>query len=565
MLPQVPDGFDVVLGDSWFKAHSVTLDYGRSVMCLRQGRKVLVIKAGQGGAKLPQPNLHRDPDSERAPKSMVLSALQFKKELRRAGRKGEQAFLLVLRNADMADSADMASGQEGSAAEAAGPVKTAQQYSSVVEALKAEFADVLVEELPPGLPPERAGVPSIIPTLPGAKPPNRPLYRMSPREVEEVKKQVTDLLSKGLITLSSSPYASPVLFVPKKDGSLRMCVDYRVLNKITVKNSYPLPLIEDLINSMHGCFVFSTLDLCSGYWQLRLSEEEAPKTAFKTPMGLYEFKVLPFGLANAPSAFAATMGRVFSDLIGRRGSGVLVYLDDILVYSRNAQEHEAVLREVLTRLRQHQLHAKGSKCCFFKPEVTFLGHVVGGGGIKPDPKKVQALTALQRPKSLQELRSFLGLANYFRRFMKGYAKEVGPLLALTRGKYAATWTDNLWGPAQQKAFDWVKATLASQPVLTNPDLNKPFVVTTDASVKGIGAVLEQEGPDGKLHPVAYESRKLTDAETRYHTTEQEMLAVVHALRTWRCFLEGGAKFLVRTDHNPKPAVAGALQQGGAGA
>lgn len=548
VMSQIPEGFDLVLGDNWLRSNKVVLDYGRRALCVRQGRKVLVVKAKAGAGPHVTPvsasqaqQAHTQPEASAKTRHQVLSAMQFKKELRRAQQKGEPAFIAMVRAVGETRSD---SPSTDPAAPQARPEGAALMSEATVEAIKAEFADILVEELPPGLPPDRGLGYDIIPTIPGAKPPNRPLYRMSPRELEEVKRQVAELLEKGLIQESSSPYGSPVLFVPKKDGSLRMCVDYRALNKITVRNSFPLPLIEELLDSLHGCKVFSSLDLCSGYWQIRLSPEDSVKTAFKTPQGLFEFKVLAFGLCNAPSAFAATMSRVFSGLVGRKGSGVHIYLDDVLVYARNAEEHEAVLREVLSRLRQHKLYAKASKCKFNLPEVGFLGHVVGQDGTKPDPKKVQTVLDTPRPRSVQELRSFLGLANYFRKFLQNFASRVIPLQELTKGKNP-TWDDAKWGARQEEAFQWIKTALTSVPALASPDVTRPFVVTTDASTVGIGAVLEQDG-----HPVAFESKKLTDAESRYTTTEQEMLAVVHALRTWRCFLEGGSKFVVRTDHNP---------------
>lgn len=540
VLPRSIEGFDIILGDSWMKENKVVLDFARRAMVLRQGRKMLVLKA--------QPtDLPAGRAAEaviRAPEHQLLGALQMKRELRLAGKRGCKTFLVTLRELQQAQETQEA--QETPARELPMPPETAPDglmQPAVVQRLLRDFADVFPAELPAGEPPDR-GVGHTIPTIDGHKPPARPLYRMSPREMAEVRRQVQELLEKGLIQPSTSPYASPVLFVAKKDGSLRMCIDYRALNKVTVRNQWPLPRIDDLLDSLHGATVLSSLDLHSGYHQIRIAEEDRPKSAFRTPQGLYEFKVLSFGLANAPSTFQACMQRCFAGLVGRAGSGVLIYLDDILVYSRTAEEHEEILTEVLRRLRHHQLYAKLIKCEFNQPELRFLGHLVGRAGIRPDPAKTQAVRDWPRPRSLPDLRSFLGLANYFRRFIKDYARRVAPLQLLLAGKQPS-WNDTAWGAAQQQAFDWVKQALTSAPTLASPSLDKAFTVTTDASIEGIGAVLEQDG-----RPVAFESRKLIPAETRYTTTEQELLAVVHALKVWRCFLEGGARFTVKTDHNP---------------
>ncbi|MGQ3348719.1 reverse transcriptase domain-containing protein, partial [Bosea sp. (in: a-proteobacteria)] len=375
-----------------------------------------------------------------------------------------------------------------------------------------------------------------IPLEPGAKPPFKGMYRLSPLEYAEVKKQISELLSKGWIRPSSSPYGAPVLFVAKKDGTLRMCVDYRALNSMTVRNRYPMPRIEDLFDKLSGAKVFSSIDLQSGYHQIRITPEDIPKTAFRTPFGHYEYLVLCFGLTNAPATFQAEMNRIFSDYIN---DFVVVYLDDILIYSKSAADHAKHLDLVLKRLREHELYAKLKKCDFNKPEVNFLGHVVCAEGIKVDPSKVKVVAEWPAPTSVSELRSFLGLANYFRRFMQGYSKRVAVLHDLTKASVPFVWT-----PSCQAAFEGVKHSLTSAPVLALPDFTKPFELIADASLDGIGAVLQQEG-----RPLAYHSRKLSSAERNYTTGEQELLAVHDALQVWRCYLEGSEVTLV-TDHNP---------------
>ena len=560
VLDSLVGGFDLILGDSWLRAVGAIVDYGRNQLRLKQGRRLLtLVPRTKQQSPLQMASTMAGGEAagaSKGPPRGLLTAKRMFRELVRAGARGDQAFFVMVRAAEDVEKGTLgvasASGSAGHGP--AEPEDPTLMPTAAVRRLQQQYSDVLVEELPPGEPPDR-GVVHTVQLLPGSKPPSRPLYRMSPRELEEVKRQVAELLAKGLIEPSQSPFASPVLFVQKKDGTLRMCIDYRALNRITVRNQWPLPRIDVLLDSLHSATILSTLDLASGYHQIRISEEDRPKTAFRTPMGLYQFKVLSFGLTNAPSTFAAVMHKIFGDLLHRKGCGVLIYLDDVLVYSRTAAEHEEMLEEVLKRLRRHKLYAKASKCNWNKPELPFLGHIVGRHGTKVDPAKVAAVAEWPRPKSLTELRSFLGLANYFRRFMRGYAQHTSPLNQLLSGSALKQgWQESAWGMAQQQAFDWVKNTLTTAPTLASPDYSKPFVVTTDASVLGIGAVLEQDG-----RPVAFESRGLIDAETRYTTTEQEMLAVVHALKVWRCFLEGGAKFVVRTDHNPNTFFSTKLQ------
>jgi hypothetical protein len=251
---------------------------------------------------------------------------------------------------------------------------------------------------------------------PGAPPPFRPTYRLSPVEQAEVKSKLTDLLEKGLVEPSTSPYGAPILFVGKKDGSLRMVQDYRYLNKITIKNRYPLPRIDDLLDSISGMKYFTSLDLTSGYYQIRITEEDVPKTAFRTPFGLYQFKVLTFGLTNAPATFQSVMNDMLRPYVGKF---VVVYLDDILIFSKTAEEHLSHLRQVLQTLRENQFYANPKKCDFMKEEISFLGHRVSANGLKVDPEKVRAVADWKVPRDVHGVRSFLGLANYFRRFLQG--------------------------------------------------------------------------------------------------------------------------------------------------
>ena len=314
--------------------------------------------------------------------------------------------------------------------------KCAATQTKGMPGLLHEFRDVFPEELPSELPPERTTF-HTIPLKEGAVPPARKSYRLSRSELQEVEKQVKGLLAKGLIQPSSSPYGSPILSVSKADGTLRMCIDYRAVNKQTVKNRYPLPRIDDLFDRLQGAKVFSSIDLQSAYHQVRLKPEDEPKTAFTTPMGLLESLVLTVGLTNAPGTLQSVMTEVLGDVIGKF---VLVYLDDVVISSKTAEEHMHHLRIVLALLRKHRLYAKLPKCKFMQSELKFLGHIVGAQGLQVDPKKVDIVKEWPVPSNVAQLRSFLGLANYFRKFVVGKAALVAPLQQLTKKNKVYEWT-----------------------------------------------------------------------------------------------------------------------------
>ncbi|WVZ97465.1 hypothetical protein U9M48_043002 [Paspalum notatum var. saurae] len=360
-------------------------------------------------------------------------------------------------------------------------------------------------------------------------------YRMAPIEHEEVKKNIDELLAKGYIRPSSSPWAFPVLLVEKKDTDVkRMCVDYRALNKVTIKNKYPLPRIDDLFDQLQGACVFSKIDLRSGYHQLKIRPSDIPKTAFTTKYGLYEYTVMSFGLTNAPAYFMQLMNSVFMDYLDKF---VVVFIDDILIYSKTEAEHEEQLRLVLQRLREHKLYAKFSKCEFWIDEVRFLGHVVSKGGIAVDPSKVSTVTNWKVPEIPKEVRGFLGLAGYYRRFIENFSRIAKPMTSLLEKDAEFRWTN-----AQQAAFDELKKRLTTAPVLTLPDQQKKFIVYCDASRDGLGCVLMQEGK-----VIAYASRQLRKHELNYPTHDLELAAVVHALKIWRHYLYG-QRCEIYTDH-----------------
>ncbi|KAI3794785.1 hypothetical protein L1987_37424 [Smallanthus sonchifolius] len=341
-----------------------------------------------------------------------------------------------------------------------------------------EFPEVFPEDLP-GLPPHRQ-VEFQIDLTPGAAPIARAPYRLAPSELQELSTQLQELLDKGFIRPSSSPWGAPVLFVKKKDGTFRMCIDYRELNKVTVKNRYPLPCIDDLFDQLQGSSFYSKIDLRSGYHQLRVQDEDISKTAFRTRYGHFEFLVMPFGLTNAPAVFMDLMNRVCKPYLDQF---IIVFLDDILIYSKSLEEH---LRLILELLKQEQLYAKFSKCDFWIREVQFLVHVINEKGIHVDPAKVEAIKNWAAPTTPTEVRQFLGLAGYYRRFIEGFSNIAQPLTALTQKDKPYDWSET-----QESAFQLPKQKLCSAPILSLPEGTDDFVVYCDASIQGLGYVLMQ--------------------------------------------------------------------------
>ncbi|WVZ88925.1 hypothetical protein U9M48_035392 [Paspalum notatum var. saurae] len=377
-----------------------------------------------------------------------------------------------------------------------------------------EYLDVFLDELP-GMPPDR-DIEFLIELLPGTAPIAIRQYRMAPIEHEEVKKNIDELLVKGYIRPSFSPWAFPVLLVKKKDTNVkRMCVDYRALNKKTIKNKYPLPRIDDLFDQIQCACVFFKIDLRS----------DIPKTAFTTKYGLYEYTVMSFGLTNAPAYFMQLMNLVFMDCLDKF---VVVFIDDILIYSNTEAEHDEHLRLVLQRLREHKLYVKFSKYEFWIDEVRFLDHVVSKVGIAVDPSKVSTVTNWKVPEIPKEVRGFLGLAVYYRRFIENFSKIAKPMTSILEKDAKFRWTN-----AQQAAFDELKKRWTTAPVLTLPDQQKKFIVYCDALRDGLGCVLMQEG-----NVIAYASRQLRKHEVNYPTHDLKLAAVVHALKIWRHYLFG---------------------------
>lgn len=380
--------------------------------------------------------------------------------------------------------------------------------------------------------------------------------RIPPSEYEEAKAHINQLLEAKVIKESSSPYASPIVLVRKKDGSLRLCVDYRLLNSKTRKDAFPLPRIEESLDALSGACWFSTLDLASGYNQVPVAEQDKPKTAFCTPFGLFEWNRMPFGLCNAPSTFQRLMQRMFG---AQHCQSLLLYLDDIVVFSSSFTQHLQRLDVVLSRLQKEGLKVNLGKCSFFQKEVRYLGHVISANGVSTDPTKIEAVSKWQRPRHVSELRSFLGFASYYRRFVEGFAQLAAPLHKLVAEK-AGTKSKRRqkqdlgseWTSLCDESFEALKAKLVSAPVLAYADFSCPFILEIDASHNGLGAVLSQE-QEGSIRPVAYASRGLRPTERNmdnYSSMKLEFLALKWAMtEKFREYLLGH-KCVIFTDNNP---------------
>jgi hypothetical protein len=542
-------GYQCILGMPWLKEHQPRIDFAEKTLkfdTTNEARPTsprsvnspvhTTVKPttddyieSESSAPLPAVSQHAacsEPDREMTAKERkvikmklnLISTMEMKRESR---RRENEVYLCLIQPAT-------GKGDEAKEKKLDAPAWVMEQYG-----------DVFPPELPKELPPHR-NVDHKIELIPGATPPSRPVYRMSPVELDELKKQLTELLEHGFIRPSKSPYGAPVLFVKKKDGSIRMCIDYRMLNKITIKNKYPLPRVDELIDRLQGAQWFSKIDLRSGYHQVRIAEEDVEKTAFRTRYGHYEFLVLPFGLTNAPATFMRLINDVMNPYLDQC---VIAFIDDILIYSKTKEEHERHVKQVLELLREHKLYAKGSKSAFFKHEVSFLGYVISTDGIRMEKEKVEAVRDWPVPRNVGEVMEFEGFAGFYRQFIKDFSKIMAPLTDLKKKD-----APFVWDSRQQQAFDEIKKRMCEEPLLIIPDPALPYVVETDASGFAYGASLQQDQGKG-LQPVAFLSRKMIPAERNYATHEQELLAIVRALREWRHYLHG-AHFTVYSDHGP---------------
>lgn len=368
-------------------------------------------------------------------------------------------------------------------------------------------------------------------------------YRLPQSQTEVIQDEVKKLIKDDIITLSKSPWNSPLLVVPKKPGPnnekrFRMVIDYRKLNKITIGDAFPLPRIEDILDQLGNARYFSTLDLASGYHQVLVHPNDRAKTAFSTNTGHYEFKRMPFGLTGAPATFQRLMNYV---LTGLQGLSCYVYLDDIVIYGKDINDHNRKLKLVFDRLRKHNLKLQTEKCNFLCKQVTFLGHVCTQDGVRPNPELVRVVKDFPQPTKVKELQSFLGLANYYRKFIQNFSKIAEPLNKLLRNNEKFVWSKKC-----QDTFEKLKHCLINKPILQYPDFTKPFVITSDASNEALGAILSQGEGKNDL-PIAYASRCLNPTERSYNTTEKELLAIVWACQTFKCYIFG-RPFTVYTDH-----------------
>ncbi|GJV81639.1 putative reverse transcriptase domain-containing protein [Tanacetum coccineum] len=495
LMPVELGSFDVIIGMDWLAKYHAVIICAEKIIRIPFGDKILIVR-GDGSS-----NKHRT-------RLNIISCTKAQEYL----TKGCHVFLANITATKDED-------------------KSKEKRLEDVPVVQ-EFPEVFPEDLP-GIPPTRQ-VEFQIDLVPGATPVARAPYRLAPSEMKELAEQLQELTDKGFIRPSSSPWGASVLFVKKKDGSFRMCIDYRELNKLTVKNRYPLPRIDDLFDQLQGSSIYSKIDLRSGYHQLRVREEDIPKTAFRTRYGHYEFQVMSFGLTNAPAVFMDLMNRVCKPYLDKF---VIVFIDDILIYSKSKKEHEEHLRQILKLLKKEELYAKFSKCEFWISRVQFLGHVIDCRGIHVDPAKIESIKDWASPKTPTEIRQFLGLAGYYRRFIEGFSK-----IAKTMTKLTQKGVKFDWGDKQEAAFQLLKQKLCSAPILALPEGSEDFIAYCDASKKGLGAVLMQ-----REKVISYASRQLKIHEKNYTTHDLELGAVVFALKIWRHYLYG-TKCTVFTDH-----------------
>ena len=379
------------------------------------------------------------------------------------------------------------------------------------------------------LPPHRGHLDHSIPLEDGAKPTFGPIYNLSELELETLKTYIDENLTKGFIRPSSSPFGAPVLFVKKPHGGLRLCVDYRALNRVTIKNRYPLPLISQLLDRLKGKKFFTKLDLRDAFNLIRIALGEEYKTAFRTRYGQFEYLVMPFGLHGAPGTFQSYVNHVLREFIDQF---CVVYLDDILIFSDSLEEHIQHVRQILERLLEHGLYVKLEKCLFHARQVSFLGFVISQQGISMEPDRIATIVDWPVPESVHDIQVFLGFANFYRRFIEGYSRVVLPVTQLLRKN-----TKFNWSPSAQAAFDTIKERFTTGPVLRHFDPTLPSTLHTDASGAAISGIISQPH-DGLLHPVAFWSRKMTPAECNYDIHDCEMLAIVESMKHWRHYLEG---------------------------
>ena len=499
--------YDVLLGMPWHSEVIPTVDYG--------ARKVIV-----GAEQLP---LY--PGSSEGIEVSALGIKKFRSMLKKKGGKEDfEVFQVVPKPLDFANIKKRSQGD--------------QEIRARLEELLKDHETVFRNELPDGLPPVRS-VDHEIEIDEKVRPPNRPLFQLSPAELVAVKEYIVKLLQQGKIRRSQSPFGASLFFV-KERGKLRGVVDYRALNRITKRNNTPLPRTDEMFDRLGEACFFSKMDLKTGFHQIRVKDSDIEKTAFNTKYGKFEYLVLPMGLCNAPATFQTLMNKIFADVMD---IFIVVYMDDLLVFSRTKEEHFKHLRFVLRRLKEHQLYVSPKKCSFFQEEVDFLGLVVGKRGIRVGDDRIRVIRDWKKPTTITELRSFLGLLQFFRRFIKGFSEIAAPLTNLTRKNLGL----RKWDKTCDAAFEAMKKALVTAPIVMAPRWDRDFTCHTDASQFAVGATLTQKDEEGKTRVIAYFSRRLNKAEENYSANDRELLALVYALQRFRCYLEGSS-FEVITDN-----------------
>ena len=502
--------YDVLLGMPWHVANNPQIDYVSRI-----------VRVGDENIYIDEKKKKEHCSRNDGVRIANMGIKQFRKMIRNGVPDGVQIFQVLLKDG-FEDLSEVKKGKQ----------------DPRVDMLLEKYKRVFRSELPDGLPPKRA-VDHEIEVEEGSKPPHRPLYQLSPAELKAAKEYVEDLLKKGKIRRSKSPYGAPLFFVKEPD-KLRGVVDYRALNRITKKNNAPLPRTDEMFDRIGGAKVFSRLDMKTGFHQIRVKPSDVEKTAFNTKYGQFEYLVMPMGACNSPATFQSLMNAIFHDCIDEF---LCVYVDDLLIFSKDEESHFRHLEIVLSRLSKHELYVSPKKCELFAREMDFLGLVIGENGIKVNPKKVDILKTWPKPNSLTDLRSFLGLLQFFRRFIPKFSKIAAPLTGLTKKDQGI----HKWDDKCDESFNQLKKAITEAPILVSPDWSKSFRGHVDASQTAVGGTLTQLDENGRDRVIAYFSKKLCDAEMNYSANDRELLGLVRFLERFRCYLEG-SHFEIFTDN-----------------
>ena len=519
----------LVLGYNWLTRYNPLIDWVLGSIKFRSqllDPLTLTPMSSARSAQLPsqKPSVSTEPSpSDSAPRVSFINAAAY---VRACKLPGAQSFRIHLSDSSVSGKASSVSD------EVPDLVNIPKEYHDFADVFSKTKADTLAPHRPYDLK---------INLEEGTSPPIGPMYSLSQSELKALRDFIDEHVRIGFIRASSSPHGAPVLFVRKKDGTLRLCVDFRGLNKISKKDRYPLPLISDLLSTAGKARIYTTIDLRHAYHLVRIAEGDEWKTAFRTRYGSFEWLVMPFGLTNAPAAFQRFMNDIFSDLLD---VNVTVYIDDILIYSDDPTEHKKHVREVLRRLRKHGLYARPDKCHFGVDSIEYLGFILSKEGLKMDQSKIQTIKDWPEPRKVKDVQSFLGFANFYRRFISEYSDIVVPLTRLTRKGTQWNFNDDA-----RKSFEALKSAFTSAPILTHWIPDRPIIVETDASDYALGAILSIETNSREVHPVAFHSCTFSAPELNYDTHDKELLAIFEAFRVWRHFLEGSPTPVdVVTDH-----------------